>query len=57
MTIELDNADKILHLGLDAGDPITSSTVNDSITLTAISASEWMVDSAYPTAADWADGG
>ena len=57
MIIELDNADKFLHLTLDAGDQIQSSTVNDSITVMAISASEWAVLSVYPLAADWADGG
>jgi len=57
MTIEVDNADIIMHLTLDAGDKITSSTANDSITLRAVSSSQWMVVSVYPTAADWADGG
>jgi len=57
MVIELDNADAILHLTLDAGDPITSSTIGDSITLRCIDATNWAVVSVYPTAADWADGG
>jgi len=57
ITVELDNADKILHLTLDAGDPITSATINDSITLRALDATNWGVVSCYPTASDWADGG
>ena len=36
---------------------ITSSTPNDTITVQAISASQWAVISVYPLAADWADGG
>lgn len=57
MVIELDNADKFLHLTLDAGDQIQSSTVNDSVTVRALDATNWGVISAYPLAGDWADGG
>lgn len=57
LVVEVDDADVILHLSLNAGDKITSSTVGDSITLVALDATNWGVVSCYPTAADWADGG
>ena len=57
MIIELDNADVFLHLTLDAGDQMQSSTLGDTITVMAVSPSQWAVISVYPTAADWADGG
>ena len=57
LVIELDNADIFLHLGIDAGDQIQSSTIGDSITVVALDEDNWAVLSVYPTAADWADGG
>jgi len=57
MIIELDDADVFLHLTLDAGDQIQSTTVGDSITVVALDATNWGVVSAYPLAGDWADGG
>jgi hypothetical protein len=57
MIIELDNADVFLHLTLDAGDQMQSSTLGDTITVMAVSPSQWAVISVYPLAADWADGG
>ncbi len=55
--VELDNADVFLHLTLGAGDQIQSSTLGDTITVMAVSDSQWAVISVYPLAADWADGG
>ncbi len=55
MTVTPEASDIILHLSLSTGDAISSSTANDSIVLRAVSASQWMVVTAYPTAADWAD--
>ena len=55
ITVNPDDADIFLHLTLDAGDAISSSTANDTITVRAISASQWAVISVYPLAADWAD--
>ena len=57
MVIELDDADEFMHLTLDAGDPIQSSTPDDTVTVRAISSSQWAILSAYPAASDWADGG
>jgi hypothetical protein len=57
LVVELDNADVFLHLTLDAGDQIQSSTVGDTITVMAVDAVNYAVISVYPTAADWADGG
>jgi hypothetical protein len=57
MVIELDNSDIFLHLTLNAGDQIQSSTVGDSITVIGLDDSDWGIKSVYPTAADWADGG
>ena len=57
LIIELDNADIFMHLTCNAGDQIQSSTPNDTITVMAVSDSEWAIISVYPTAADWADGG
>ena len=57
IVVDLDNADVFLHLTLDAGDKITSSTLGDTITVMAVSDSQWAVISVYPLAADWADGG
>ncbi len=57
ISIDLDNADVFLHLTLDAGDKMTSSTLGDTITVSAVSASQWAIISVYPLAADWADGG
>jgi hypothetical protein len=57
LVVELDNADIFLHLTLDAGDQIQSSTVGDTITVMALDAANWAVISVYPAAADWADGG
>lgn len=57
IVVELDNADVFLHLTLDAGDQIQSSTVGDSITVVALDATNWGVLSCYPLSTDWADGG
>ena len=57
IVVDLDVGDVFLHLTLDAGDKITSSTLGDTITVMAVSASQWAVVSVYPLAADWADGG
>jgi len=57
LIIELDNADIFMHLTCNAGDQIQSSEPNDTITVMAVSDSEWAIISVYPTAADWADGG
>ena len=55
--IDLDGSDVFLHLSLGAGDKMTSSTLGDTITVSAVSATQWGIISVYPTAADWADGG
>ena len=57
ITVDLDNADVFLHLSLGAGDKMTSSTLGDTITVSAVSDSQWGIISVYPLAADWADGG
>ncbi len=57
ITIHPDGADQIMHLSLGAGDKATSSTIGDTITLIAVGAGFWYVQSVYPLAADWADGG
>ncbi len=57
LVVELDDADVFLHLTLDAGDQIQSSTIGDTITVMAVDATNWIVLSAYPAASDWADGG
>lgn len=57
IVVELDNADQFLHLTLDAGDQIQSSTIGDSITVMAVDATNWVVLSCYPASTDWADGG
>lgn len=43
--------------GLAAGNKATSSTVGDVITLTCIDGTNWFVQSVYPAAGDWVDGG
>jgi len=50
-----DTQDQIIGLTNAAGDSITSSTVADSVKLTAIGDDTWGVDSIYPTNTDWAD--
>jgi len=57
IAIDLDGSDVFLHLSLGAGDKMTSSTLGDTITVSAVSATQWGIISVYPTAADWADGG
>lgn len=59
MVIELDDADIFIHLAasLHAGDPISSSTPGDTITVRSISSSQWAIISVYPLEGDWADAG
>ncbi len=57
ISIDLDAGDVFLHLSLGAGDKMTSSTLGDTITVEAVSDSQWAIISVYPLAADWADGG
>ncbi len=57
ITIHPNGTDVIGHLTLGAGDKMTSSTVNDTVTLIGMDADTWYIDSIYPVAADWADGG
>lgn len=57
IAVDLDGADVFLHLSLGAGDKMTSSTLGDTITVEAVSDSQWAIISVYPLAADWADGG
>ena len=55
LDVNPDNADIILNAADSVGDMIRSSTVGDTVTLVAISASQWIVKSMYPAATDWAD--
>jgi cytoskeletal protein CcmA (bactofilin family) len=53
--INPDDADILLGATDAPGDMIRSATVGDSVTLRAISASQWAVVSMYPASTDWTD--
>lgn len=50
-----DDADLIVGATDSAGDMIRSATVGDTVTLRAVSASQWAVVSMYPASTDWTD--
>ena len=53
--INPDDADLIVGATNAAGDMIRSATVGDTVCLTAVSDSQWMVQGMYPAGTDWAD--
>lgn len=55
LDINPDNADIIVTATNSAGDMIRSATAGDTVTLKAMTASQWVVKSMYPANTDWAD--
>lgn len=55
LDIDPEASDIIVNAADSAGDKIRSGTVGDTVTLQAVSASQWIVKSMYPAASDWVD--
>lgn len=56
LDVDPEAGDKILGICDAAGDHTRSSTIGDTLTLRAIDADNWIVQSIFPTSADWVDG-